>query len=190
MSHSVSVLDASENKQDFFIEQIQIHDCPTSLPSAQSNETQVDQLLNRMRSIGEEYLKRIQSAALEFVDRVQQTAGSSGPFSRRYKSNIQLEIQDAKSAFDGNVLDAAGHMKIQHEMLNEEMESLKGRWSGEIFEKVIQTEALVLDEDVRIQRMVEDPTVELGYLMRAYATNREMKAYLQGLKFLAGGGVE
>jgi hypothetical protein len=189
MNHSASVLDASENNPDFLIEQIQIEDSPTSLQSVQSMEAQVDQLLTRMRSIGEEYLTQIHSAATEFVDRIQQTAGSSA-FSRRYKSDIQLEIQDAKNVFDGNVLDAAGHMKVQHEMLSEEMESLKGRWSGEVFEKVIQTEALVVDEDLRIQRMIEDPTVELGYLMRAYATNREMKAYLQGLKFLAGGGVE
>ncbi len=69
-------------------------------------------------------------------------------------------------------------------MLREDIKSLKRRWGGEVFEKIIQTEDLVVNEDIRIHRMIHDPTVELGgHLMRAYARNREMKAYLQGLKF-------
>jgi hypothetical protein len=138
----------------------------------------VDQLVIRILAIGEEYVERIRSAGIEFMDGVYRSGTTS---SSSLSSNIHPEI---KNALDGQILDASEDLKGQREMLREEIKSLKRRWGGELFEKIIQTEDLVLNEDIRIQRMIDDPTVEIGgYLIRAYAKNREMKAYLQGLKF-------
>jgi hypothetical protein len=85
--------------------------------------------------------------------------------------------------FDGRIFDAAEQMNLQGERLLQEICSLQGNWSLEMLEKIVQTEDQVASEEVRIQQMIEDPTVELSYLMRARAANREMKAYLKGLKF-------
>jgi hypothetical protein len=74
-------------------------------------------------------------------------------------------------------------MTMQREMLLEEVETLTGRWTKEISEKIIQTEAHVQNEDIRIEQMIDEPSVDLSYVMRAFAENKEMKAYLRGLKF-------
>jgi hypothetical protein len=137
----------------------------------------VDQLVIRIQAIGEEYLERIRSAGIEFMDRVDRSGSTSSSI---LGSNINPEITNA---LDGQILDASEDLKGQREMLREEIKNLKRRWGGQLFEKIIQTEDLVLNEDIRIQRMIDDPTVELGGLIRAYARNREMKAYVQGLKF-------
>ena len=191
MNQGAPVLDAAENKEEALIERTRIQDSPTSVQihgqlasessrkSVQSIEALVDQLVIRIQAIGEEYLERILSAGIEFMDRVDRSGSTP---SSSLGSNIHSEI---KNALAGQILDASEDLKGQREMLREEIRSLKRRWGGELFEKIIQTEDLVLNEDVRIQRMIDDPTVELGGLMRAYARNREMKAYLQGLKFRA-----
>ena len=188
MNHGAPVLDAAENKQEALIERTRIQDSPTSVQiheqlasessqSVQSIEALVDQFVIRIQAIGEEYLERIRTAGIEFMDRIDR----SGPTrSSSLGSNIELEI---KNALDGQILDASEDLKGQREMLREEIKNLKRRWGGQLFEKIIQTEDLVLNEDIRIQRMIDDPTVELGGLIRAYARNREMKAYVQGLKF-------
>ena len=189
MNHGAPVLDAAENKQEPLIERTRIQDSPTSVQiheqlasessrqSVQSIEALVDQLVIRIQAIGEEYLERIRSAGIEFMDRVDRSGSTSSSI---LGSNINPEITNA---LDGQILDASEDLKGQREMLREEIKNLKRRWGGQLFEKIIQTEDLVLNEDIRIQRMIDDPTVELGGLIRAYARNREMKAYVQGLKF-------
>jgi len=189
MNQGAPVLDAAENKEEALIERTRIQDSPTSVQiyeqlasessrqSVQSIEALVDQLVIRIQAIGEEYLERIRSAGIEFMDRVDRSGSTSSSI---LGSNINPEITNA---LDGQILDASEDLKGQREMLREEIKNLKRRWGGQLFEKIIQTEDLVLNEDIRIQRMIDDPTVELGGLIRAYARNREMKAYVQGLKF-------
>ena len=145
---------------------------PLSLFTSQLGAT-ANQILQLERS----HLERIEKAATQLRDQI------AADLQNRHREAFQTGIQVIREEFEEHMRSATAQWEAERQTLLNEIEHLRRTNSSELEQEVAQTEATLQTIEKKVQAMVDDSTVGLSLVMQEGAQQRELEAYLRGLKF-------